>query len=61
MPLIQESILKLGQSEVKEISKDITSIKSVSNEINNYDKNEIKTFMKSIKTRKKKLICLSWI
>ena len=55
MPLIQEPIPELDQSEVKEISKNIISFKNISNEINNYDKNEIKTFMKLIKIRREKI------
>ena len=54
MPLIQEAVPKLGQNEVKEISKNIGSIIRVSN-INNDDKNEIRTFMKYFKIRKEKI------
>jgi len=55
MPLIQEPIPELGQNEVKEISKNICSIMKVSNEFNNYDKDEIRTFMKLFKIRKEKI------
>ena len=55
MPLIQEAVPKLGQSEAKEISKNIGSILKVSNEINKDNKNEIRTFMKLFKIRKEKI------
>ena len=55
MPLIQEAIPKLGQNEIKEISKNIGSTMKVSNSINNDDKNEIRTFMKLFKIRKEKI------
>ena len=55
MPPNQEPIPKLGQNEGKDISKKLDSIMKISNEINNYDKNEVRTFMKLFKIRKEKI------